>query len=70
MLFTQRHIGTSDSEKLSMLKELGYSSMDELIEKTIPGKIRLNNGLEFSKTITESKWLANIKRIARKNSYC
>ena len=67
MLFTQRHIGTSDSEKLSMIKELGYSSMDELIEKTIPGKIRLTDGLEFSKTITESKWLANIKRIANKN---
>ncbi|MAW65546.1 MAG: glycine dehydrogenase (aminomethyl-transferring) [Flavobacteriales bacterium] len=67
MLFTQRHIGTSDSEKLSMLKELGYSSMDELIEKTIPGKIRLTNGLEFSKTITESKWLADIKRIAHRN---
>ena len=36
MLFTQLHIGTTDVEKLSMLEELGYSSMDELIEKTIP----------------------------------
>ncbi len=67
MLFTQRHIGTTDVEKISMLEELGYHSMDELIEKTIPNKIRLTRGLEFSKTITESKWLANIKRIARKN---
>tara|TARA_B100000674_G_scaffold147212_2_gene116483 strand:+ start:626 stop:3451 length:2826 start_codon:yes stop_codon:yes gene_type:complete len=67
MLFTQRHIGTSQNERLLMLKELGYDSMDELIEKTIPSKIRLTSGLEFSKTITESKWLANVKRIARKN---
>ena len=67
MLFTQRHIGTTDIERISMLKELGYSSMDELIEKTIPSKIRLARGLEFSKTITESKWLANVKRIAHKN---
>ena len=67
MLFTQRHIGTTDIEKVSMLKELGYSSIDDLIEQTIPGKIRLTHGLEFSKTITESKWLANIKRIAHKN---
>ena len=47
MLFTQRHIGTTDVEKISMLEELGYSSMDELIEKTIPNKIRLTRGLEF-----------------------
>ena len=67
MLFTQRHIGTSDSDRVSMLEEIGYSSTDELIEKTIPNKIRLKTGLEFSKTITESKWLANIKRIAQKN---
>jgi glycine dehydrogenase len=67
MLFTQRHIGTSQNEKIIMLKELGYSSMDELIKKTIPSKIRLTSGLECTKTITESKWLANIKRIAQKN---
>lgn len=67
MLFTQRHIGTTDSERVSMLNELGFSSIDELVEKTIPSKIRLKTGLEFSKTITESKWLANIKRISQQN---
>ena len=55
MLFTQRHIGTKDSDRALMLNEVGCSSIDELIEKTIPSKIRLKTGLEFSKTITESK---------------
>ena len=68
MLFTQRHIGTTDSDRVSMLNELGFSSIDELIEKTIPNKIRLKTGLEFSKTISESKWLANIKRISQKTA--
>ena len=67
MLFTQRHIGTNDNDRTLMLKELGCSSIDELIEKTIPSKIRLKTGLEFSKTITESKWLADIQRISKKN---
>lgn len=67
MLFTQRHIGTTDSERLEMLTSIGLSSIDELIENTIPSKIRLKTGLEFSKTIPESKWLADIKRIAQKN---
>ena len=67
MLFTQRHIGTNDNDRTLMLKELGCSSIHELIEKTIPSKIRLKTGLEFSKTITESKWLADIQRISKKN---
>ena len=69
MLFTQRHIGTTDSERLEMLTSIGLSSIDELIENTIPSKIRLKTGLEFSKTIPESKWLADIKRIAQKNKF-
>lgn len=67
MLFTQRHIGTSDSDRIEMLNAIGCGSIDELIEKTIPEKIRLKTGLEFTKTITESKWLADVKRIAQKN---
>ena len=31
MLFTQRHIGTSDSDRVSMLNEIGVSSIDELV---------------------------------------
>lgn len=67
MLFKQRHIGYNELEKAEMLKTIGCTSIDNLIEKTIPSKIRLKTGLEFSKSIAESKWLAEVKRIAEQN---
>ena len=39
--FIKRHIGTSDEEQTKMLKVLGYTSLDELISKTVPEKILL-----------------------------
>jgi len=67
MLFKERHIGISEVEKSQMLDAVGCATVDELIEKTIPSKIRLKTGLEFSKSITESKWLADVGRIAELN---
>ena len=37
--FIQRHIGPSKEEQKAMLKELGYNSLDDLIDKTVPKKI-------------------------------
>ena len=34
--FIKRHIGTSEEEQSKMLKVLGYTSLDELISKTVP----------------------------------
>ncbi len=67
MLFKERHIGISEVEKNQMLEAVDCATLDELIEKTIPSKIRLKSGLEFSKSITESKWLADVGRIAQLN---
>ena len=43
--FTQRHIGPRESDMNKMLSEVGCSSIDELIEKTIPSDIRLQREL-------------------------
>ena len=67
MLFKHRHIGISETEQTQMLDSVGCKSIDELIEKTIPARIRLKKGLEFTKSITESKWLAEVKKIAELN---
>ena len=67
MLFKNRHIGVSEVEKNQMLDSIGCVSIDQLIEKTVPERIRLKKGLEFTKSITESKWLAEVKRIAELN---
>jgi len=67
MLFKERHIGINEVEKNQMLDAVDCTTLDDLIEKTIPSKIRLKSGLEFSKSITESKWLADVGRIAQLN---
>ena len=36
--FIQRHIGPSVEEQNSMLKELGYKNLDELIKDTVQKK--------------------------------
>ena len=36
--FLKRHIGPSEKDQKKMLSELKYSSLDELINKTVPEK--------------------------------
>ena len=49
--FIQRHIGPSKEEQKVMLKELGYNNLDELIAKTVPGKILSKENHHRSLTI-------------------
>ena len=44
--FTQRHIGTIGNET-EMLEKIGISSLDELLDKTIPESIRLRTPLQL-----------------------
>ena len=45
--FTPRHNGVSKSaDEEKMLKAIGVSSMDELIDKTVPAAIRLPKPLK------------------------
>lgn len=65
--FVNRHIGPSQEEAQLMLESLGLNSLDELIDNTIPSKIRLEKPLELSKPVSEFEFLKNIKAIASKN---
>ena len=44
--FIYRHIGPSELEQKSMLKEVGYNSLDDLMKNTVPEKILLKNELK------------------------
>ena len=44
--FLKRHIGPSEKDQKKMLSELKYSSLDELINKTVPEKILLKEDLK------------------------
>lgn len=65
--FASRHIGPSLEEIKQMLELLGFSSLDELIEKTIPQAIRISRPLQLPAAQSEYAALANLKEIASKN---
>ena len=65
--FIRRHIGPSESEMADMLAFVGASSLDDLMEQTVPPSIRLPAGLSVGESVTEADALASLKQIARKN---
>ena len=66
--FTRRHNGVSNaSEVEKMLKVIGVSSVDELIDKTIPAAIRLPKPLNLPDGMNEYEFLNHIKELASKN---
>lgn len=62
-----RHIGPSEADARLMLQKMGYSSLDELIEKTIPSNIRLKHELQLPEPLTEAAYLDEIREIGAKN---
>ncbi|MBI9063430.1 MAG: aminomethyl-transferring glycine dehydrogenase [Marinilabiliaceae bacterium] len=65
--FVQRHIGPRDHEIGTMLEKVGVSSIDELIEQTVPASIRLKKPLNVEGGLTERQYFRKIHDIASKN---
>ncbi|MEG3842771.1 aminomethyl-transferring glycine dehydrogenase [Microcoleus sp. herbarium14] len=65
--FGGRHIGPTPSEIQQMLEVLGISSLDELIDKTVPAAIRIQQPLQLPAAKSEYAALAELKEIAAKN---
>ena len=65
--FIRRHIGSTEAEQKTMLQELGFNSLDELISKTVPEKILLKENLSIGDSNSEYKALRKLKEIAKKN---
>ena len=65
--FTQRHIGPNEAEAAEMLTTIGVSSLDELIEKTVPPGIRLPLLLNTGTAVSEFEYLAELKETAALN---
>ncbi len=65
--FIRRHIGPTEAEQKTMLQELGFNSLDELISKTVPEKILLKESLSIGDSNSEYKALRKLKEIAKKN---
>ncbi|MES2770389.1 MAG: aminomethyl-transferring glycine dehydrogenase [Pseudomonadota bacterium] len=65
--FIARHIGPSPSEVAAMLQSMGLSSVEQLIEQTIPASIRLTEPLSLAAARTEQEALSVLKKMALKN---
>lgn len=66
-LFVDRHIGPREEEVQEMLKKCGVSSIEDLIDKTIPEAIRLPEPLPLKDGISEYEYLHRIREIASRN---
>jgi glycine dehydrogenase len=65
--FANRHIGPREEDLQEMLSTIGVKSMEELISKTVPSSIRMENELDIPEAMTEVEYAAHIKAIGAKN---
>lgn len=65
--FKDRHIGISTEELKDMLAIIGVSSIDELVEKTIPSHIKISHDVAVGNPMSEYDYLAEIKEKANDN---
>src|SRR5271169_143643 len=65
--FQNRHIAPNEADTAEMLKTVGVSSLDELIDQTIPASIRLKKPLNLPPAKSEFDYLNTLKQTASKN---
>jgi glycine dehydrogenase len=65
--FSKRHIGPNSAEKNEMLSTVGVSTINELIDRTIPPAIRLNRELNIEDALSEYDYLNHILALGGKN---
>jgi len=51
--FARRHIGPNDKEVGAMLRDVGFDSLDGLIDSTVPKVIRLKRQLNLPEAKSE-----------------
>src|SRR3954465_3394167 len=65
--FESRHIGPDCADTAAMLKAVGASSLDALIDQAIPSRIRLEQPLDLPPGIPESRFHDPLRGIPPKN---
>ena len=65
--FQSRHIGPDDDEAASMLRTIGASSMEALIDEAIPARIRLPRPLNLPPGLPEHEYLRMLRTVAARN---
>ncbi len=65
--FVNRHNGPREKEVKEMLAKIGVSSIDELINQTVPSAIRLKKPLNTGAALTEFEYMKHLRAIGKKN---
>ena len=65
--FINKHNGPRKSEVEHMLSEVGATTIDELINQTVPASIRLKKELAIGEGMNEYEYIKNLKGLASKN---
>ncbi len=65
--FQLRHLGPNTNEQKEMLAAIGISSLDQLIDETIPDDIRLQGTLALDAPMSEYEYLNHIEEVSKKN---
>jgi glycine dehydrogenase len=65
--FAGRHIGPTDADIESMLASLGFKTLEELSDATIPRDIQLDGELDIASPRGEHEFLQGLATIAAKN---
>ncbi|MES2688835.1 MAG: aminomethyl-transferring glycine dehydrogenase, partial [Bacteroidota bacterium] len=65
--FIYRHNSSMKNDTAAMLKTIGVSSVDQLIDETIPAHIRLKQRMQLPDAMTEFELLALLKEVSEEN---
>ena len=65
--FLNRHMGSTGVDRDEMLRTVGFTSMEDLLDSTIPRQIRLAEDLQLEAPRSESEALAHLKNMMSKN---
>ena len=65
--FVARHIGPDEAEIAAMLDVIGVTSLEHLVERTMPDSIRLAAPLALPQAIDEAALLAEMREFAARN---
>ena len=65
--FSDRHIGPRENDIKQMLSVVNASSVEQLINETIPAQIHLGREMNLPDALSESRFVEHMKGIAQKN---
>lgn len=65
--FSSRHIGIQPEDQKEMLEKIGFTNLQDLIQKTIPEDIHLTEDLLLAPAMSEGQFAEHINELASKN---